>query len=386
MNRKSFVTLAVAFGLLIAVAWAAAPPSVRWSDAEVEELSAMWIGSLQAPPPDPTNRVADDPRAAELGRQLFFDTRLSANGKVACATCHKPDQEFQDGTPVANGVGVTTRRTMPIAGTAYSPFLFWDGRKDSQWAQALGPLESPVEHGGNRDQYARVIAAHYRPEYEQVFGTMPALSTRDEVTSVFVNIGKAIAAYERRVEYRASRFDTYVEALSATGGPPVNVLTPDEIAGLRLFTGKANCTQCHNGPLLTNNEFHNTGIPAVPTLPADRGRFAGSSGVLNDEFNCRTKWSDAPGACRELEFMAVASHEQERAFKVPSLRNVAERAPYMHAGQLGSLADVLRHYNSAPTAPAGHTELKPLKLNRRELRQLEAFLRTLSGGIVDPGE
>jgi cytochrome c peroxidase len=386
MNRKSLVSLAVASGLMIAVAWAAAPASVRWSDAEAEELSTMWIGSLEAPPTDPTNRVADDPRAAALGRQLFFDTRLSANGRVACATCHKPDQEFQDGIPLANGVGVTNRRTMPIAATAYSPFLFWDGRKDSQWAQALGPLESPVEHGGNRDQYAGVVAEHYRAEYERVFGTMPALSTRDEVTAVFVNIGKAIAAYERKVQYRASRFDAYVEALAETGRPPENVLTADEVAGLKLFTGKANCTQCHNGPLLTNNEFHNTGIPAVPTLPPDRGRIAGSGGVLTDEFNCRSKWSDAPGACRELEFMAVASHEQERAFKVPSLRNVADRAPYMHAGQLATLADVLEHYNRAPAAPAGHTELKPLKLNGRELRQLEAFLRTLSGGTAAPGE
>ena len=242
MNRKSLISLAVASGLMIAVAWAAAPPGVRWSDAEVEELRTMWIGSLEAPPADLTNRVADDPRAADLGRQLFFDTRLSANGRVACATCHKPDQEFQDGTPLANGIGMTNRRTMPIAGMAYSPFLFWDGRKDSQWAQALGPLESPVEHGGNRDQYAGVVAEHYRPEYEQVFGTMPALSTRDEVTAVFVNIGKAIAAYERRVQYAPSRFDAYVVALTETGRPPDNVLTPDEVAGLKLFTGKANCT------------------------------------------------------------------------------------------------------------------------------------------------
>jgi cytochrome c peroxidase len=386
MNRKSIVSFAVASGLLIAVAWAAASPSVRWSDAEIEELGTMWIGSLEALPPDPTNRVADDPQAAELGRQLFFDTRLSANGRVACATCHKPEQEFQDGTPLANGVGVTNRRTMPIAGTAYSPFLFWDGRKDSQWAQALGPLESPVEHGGNRDQYARVIAEHYRPQYEQVFGTMPALSTRDEITAVFVNIGKAIAAYERRVQYRPSRFDAYVAGLTETGRPPENILTPDEVAGLKLFTGKANCTQCHNGPLLTNNEFHNTGVPAVPTLPWDQGRIAGSVAVVNDEFNCRSRWSDARDACRELEFMTLASHEQERAFKVPSLRNVADRAPYMHAGQLTSLAEVLRHYNHAPAAPAGHTELKPLNLNGRELRQLEAFLHTLSGGIVAPGE
>jgi cytochrome c peroxidase len=374
---------AVTAALVVAVACAAAAP-VRWTDAEIEQLRALWIGSLDELPPDHTNRVADDPGAAELGRQLFFDTRLSANGRVACATCHKPDHEFQDGTPLASGVGTTSRRTMPIAGTAYSPFLFWDGRKDSQWAQALGPLESPVEHGGRRDQYAQVVADYYRADYERVFGAMPVLTTRDDVTAVFVSIGKAIAAYERRVEYRPSRFDAYVETLADTGRAPESVLTPDEVAGLKLFTGKANCTQCHNGPLFTNNEFHNTGVPVAPELPADLGRMTGSKGVLSDEFNCRSKWSDARDACKELEFMAVASHEQERAFKVPSLRNVAERAPYMHAGQLRSLTDVLAHYNRAPAAPAGHTELKPLKLNARELRQLEAFLRTLSGGTTSP--
>jgi cytochrome c peroxidase len=384
MNRKHVVSCGVASVLLIAVAWAAALPSVRWSDAEIQALDTLWIGALEPLPPDPTNRVADDPRAADLGRRLFFDARLSSNGRVACATCHKPDQDFQDGTPLANGVGTTNRRTMPIAATAYSPFLFWDGRKDSQWAQALGPLESPVEHGGTREQYAKVIAGHYRADHEEIFGAMTAVSTRDEATAVFVNIGKAIAAYERRIQYRPSRFDAYVEALTHTGRAPEDVLTPDEVAGLKLFTGRANCTQCHNGPLFTNNEFHNTGVPVVSTLPSDRGRFTGATNVLNDEFNCRSKWSDARGNCRELEFMAAASHEQERAFKVPSLRNVADRAPYMHAGQLASLADVLDHYNRAPQAPAGHTELKPLKLKARELQQLESFLRTLSGGTTSP--
>ena len=98
---------------------------------------------------------------------------------------------------------------MPIAGTAYSPFLFWDGRKDSLWAQALGPLESPVEHGGTREQYARVIAEHYRAEYERIFGPLPesAHASHESATAVFVNIGKAIAAYERRIQYGPSRFD-----------------------------------------------------------------------------------------------------------------------------------------------------------------------------------
>jgi cytochrome c peroxidase len=261
---------------------------------------------------------------------------------------------------------------------AHSPFLFWDGRKDSLWAQALGPLESPVEHGGTREQYAQAIAAHYRADYETIFGAMPALWTRDEATAVFVNIGKAIAAYERTIEFTPSRFDRYVDGLQRTGQAPPGVLADDEVAGLRLFIGKASCVNCHNGPLLTNNEFHNTGVPARAGLPADQGRLAGADAVLHDEFNCRSRWSDAPARCPELEFLVTGDHLLERAFKVPSLRNIAERAPYMHAGQFATLTEVVDHYSRAPKAPAGHSELKPLGLNAKERRQIEAFLRSLS--------
>jgi cytochrome c peroxidase len=384
---------------------AAAARGDHWSAEQIVELRSLSLRELDAVPADPTNRVADDPRAAELGERLFFDTRLSANGRVSCATCHDPEREFQDGVPLAKGVGETSRRTMPVAATAHSPFLFWDGRKDSQWAQALGPLESPVEHGGTRAQYARVIAEHYRADYERIFGALPALegipsvagpvddpaaraawagmsdALRDAVTGVYVNIGKAIAAYERRIQYGPSRFDRYVEALQATGHQPGGILTGDEVAGLRLFVGKASCVNCHNGPLLTNNEFHNTGVPARPVLPTDTGRLAGAEGVLRDEFNCRSRWSDAPSKCAELEFLVTGDHVLTRAFKVPSLRNIADRAPYMHAGQIGTLAEVIDHYNRAPKAPSGHSELKPLRLSAQEQRQIEAFLRSLSGGI-----
>jgi cytochrome c peroxidase len=375
-----------------------------WTSAQLEELRSMSLAELDSLPRDPTNRVADDPRAADLGRRLFFDTRLSANGRVACSTCHQADRGFQDGIALANGVGSTARRTMPIAGMARSPFLFWDGRKDSLWAQALGPLESPVEHGGTRAQYAHVIAESYAPEYEELFGVLPdlsrvprsaspvadreaasawnALSTaqRDDVTRVFVNVGKAVAAYERHIEFAASRFDKYVAALS--GQPGQSILTDDEIAGLRLFIGRANCTQCHNGPLFTSNEFHNTGVPPRPELAIDHGRLAGATAVLSDEFNCRSQWSDARAQCAELEFIVTGEHTLDRAYKVPSLRNVADRAPYMDAGQFATLADVLDHYNRAPAAATGHSELRPLRLKAVELRQLEAFLRTLSGPIV----
>lgn len=378
----------VALALLVAVtvASAATPAGTRWTIDDVALLASMSLSELGPAPADPTNRVADDPRAATFGRKLFFDARLSSNGQVSCATCHKPEREFQDGTPLASGVGTTNRRTMPISGMAHSPFLFWDGRKDSLWAQALGPLESPVEHGASREQYAKVIAEHHREDYETVFGTFPALTNRDAATAVFVNMGKAIAAYERTIEHGPSRFDRYVDELRETGRAPQGVLSADEVAGLRLFIGTASCANCHNGPLLTNNEFHNTGVPARVGLPVDRGRLAGAEAVLRDEFNCRSRWSDARSKCAELEFLVTGDHVLERAFKVPSLRNVAERAPYMHAGQFGSLADVLAHYNRAPASPAGHTELKPLKLDARELRQLEAFLRSLSGGTTESGD
>jgi cytochrome c peroxidase len=406
MTNRMFTTIALA--LLATIASAAASGRAGWTSAQFDELRSMSLASLEPLPADPTNRVADDPRAADLGKRLFFDTRLSANGSVACGTCHQPDRDFQDGIALGRGVGVTVKRTMPIAATSRSPFLFWDGRKDSQWAQALGPLESAVEHGGTRAQYAHLVSAHYRPEYEAVFGSMPDLSSvpasagpvsgsteaaawasmtdsqRDAVTGVFVNVGKAIAAYERRIDFGSSRFDRYVDAISDSGRGD-GILTSDELAGLKLFIGKGNCTQCHNGPLFTNNEFHNTGVPRRVELPSDEGRLTGASAVLKDEFNCRSRWSDAPQKCAELEFLVTGDHTLERAYKVPSLRNVGRNAPYMDAGQFGTLAEVLEHYNRAPAAPAGHTELKPLRLKPVELRHMEAFLNALSGPIVVHG-
>lgn len=395
-------------GLLFAgIVYAELPSQVVPPQTVLQAALELSLEALEPVPPDPSNRWADDPRAADFGKRLFFEPRLSSNGRIACGSCHDPRREFQDDVALAKGVGTTERRTMPIAGTAYSPFLFWDGRKDSQWAQALGPLESPVEHGGTRARYAHVVAEHYRADYERLFGPLPELSgvpkeagpvadttaraawermpraQRDAVTGVFVNLGKAIAAYERRIVYSPSRFDRFMSAWKANGTPPKDRLTKDEVAGLELFVGKANCIQCHNGPLLTNNEFHNTGVPRRPGIAADRGRFPGIALVRSDEFNCRSRWSDAGGNCPELDALAAPRPELEGAFKVPSLRNVAARAPYMHAGQIATLADVLEHYNRAPAAASGHTELKPLKLSPAELRQLEAFLRTLNGGAIE---
>lgn len=385
-------------------------PSPTWSEDEIATLRSLWIGSLPSLAPDPSNRYGDDPAAAILGEKIFFDVRFSSNGQVACATCHLPQLDYQDGKALSNGVGTTNRRAMPIAGTAYSPWFFWDGRKDSQWAQALGPLESPVEHGGNRTQYVHLIEQFYKAEYEAIFGPLPnlsslplsagpvndtaahaawdAMSVEDQeiVNRIFANMGKVIAAYERQILPGPSRFDQYVAALLGQDQEAMDTaMTAEEVAGLRLFIGKANCTQCHNGPLFTDNHFHNTGIPSVQDLPEDLGRASGAQQVLVDEFNCLSPYSDAdPDDCAELRYMVAEGHELMRQYKPPSLRNVAERAPYMHAGQFTLLEDVLQHYNQAPDAPVGHSELHPLNLTLQELEQVMAFLESLSGPVIAP--
>jgi cytochrome c peroxidase len=399
MTRVHLLLTAALAGLMTIALAACSGGPPAWTEAEKQLIVSLSLSKLPALPPDPSNAVADDPAAAALGAELFADTRFSGNGKVACASCHLPERQFQDDRPRGIGMGETPRRTMPIAGTAYAPFLFWDGRKDSLWSQALGPMESPVEHGGDRTQFAHLIEKYYRAPYEALFGPLPELShlpphaspsggaaviaawqamseaDRDAVNRIFSNIGKSIAAFERTIMPQPTRFDRYADALAA--GAASAELSAEELLGLRLFIGKASCINCHNGPLLTDNHFHNTGVPSAGPEP-DVGRALGAREVLADPFNCLGAYSDAgQGDCAELRFMTADGHELEGAFKPPSLRGVADRAPFMNAGQIGTLSEALDHYNRAPEAPVGHSELNPLALTPAELAAIEAFLRTL---------
>jgi cytochrome c peroxidase len=293
---------------------------------------------------------------------------------------------------------------MTIVGTAYGPWQFWDGRKDSQWAQALGPLENPLEHGTTRTAAVRLLARAYRNEYEAVFGRLPDVSRlpasagpqgtareraawralsareRESVTRAFSNLGKAIAAYERRLRPGAAPFDRYVRGERGA-------LSREAEAGLRLFVGRAGCVSCHNGPQFTNGDFHNTGVPPRPGKAPDRGRADGALLVRRDEFNCLSRFSDARRTeCGELDFLVTGTPRLQGAFKPPSLRNVAGRGPFMHAGQIPDLDAVLQHYSTAPRAALGHSELTPLRLTARERAQLKAFLRSLSGPLDAPRE
>jgi cytochrome c peroxidase len=200
------------------------------------------------------------------------------------------------------------------------------------------------------------------------------------VNRVFVNLGKAMAAFERSIVPEETRFDRFARSLAEGTEPEGDgVFTPDEVAGLKLFIGKANCSTCHTGPRLTDDSFHNTGVPDVAGLPEDLGRAKGVKDVAADPFNCLGKFSDAgPEACGELRFIVKDDPRLTRAYKPPSLRGAATRPPYMHAGQFATLEEVLDHYSRAPAAPAGGSELHPLNLSERERQQLVAFLKTLS--------
>ena len=428
MQSKSIRHIGAVLAIYLLASANPALTATRWSDAELALLRLQWIGNLPQLPDDPGNRFADNPAAAELGQQLFFDPRLSANGRVSCATCHVPQNHFTDGRPVARGIGETSRNTPTILGIAYSPWFFWDGRSDSLWSQALGPMESAVEHGSNRIHYARILFSdpQYRSAYEDLFGRLPDLTDtgrfplkaspvgdekarqrwqsmsaldRQAITRVYANMGKAIAAYERKLLPGPSRFDRYVEdLLKGQYEMAEQQLSASEVAGLKLFIGKARCVTCHQGPLFTNHGFHNVGTPDPATrkpdyLPAiiylfldkpeaDQGRYQGVRLARQSEFNCLGEYSDASETdCAELKYANTDHRATLGAFKVPTLRNVSRTAPYTHAGFYVTLSEVLNHYNNPPDASVGHSELSPIGLTQRELEQIEDFLRSLDSPV-----
>jgi cytochrome c peroxidase len=396
---------------------AARPGGDAWNEAERAVLRSLWIGNLGPVPADTSNRVADDARAAAFGHRLFFDPGLSGSRRLACASCHQPGKHFVDGRVKGRGAAALDRNTPTVVGAAYSRWLYWDGRRDSSWSQALAPIESPAEMGGTRVGALMRIARspEHRTAYEALFGRLPDLGglsrevgplgsargraawdalpreRQDAITGAFTNLGKAIAAYERRLLPGASAFDRYVEAVErGDDAAAARLLEPPAVAGLRLFISEdAQCLRCHNGPLFTNGEFHNigTGVPARPTDRPDFGRSIGIQALLATEFNCLgPHGDDRERACPEVRFLD--RHEQNGAlvgaYKVPSLRSVALTGPYMHDGRFSTLADAIGHYRR-PIPSAAPIEFQPLfDMTPQHIEAMRAFLETLSAPVAAP--
>jgi cytochrome c peroxidase len=418
------------FVLAAALAGAGCDDEGPFTEREMQSLRTF---QLTAPPPDPTNALADDAEAAKLGKLFYFDTRFSGPlgpynvpatngslgaageaGKVACASCHDPAYGGTDHRSLPNatslGVSYTGRNASAVINAAYSLWQFWDGHKDSLWSQALAPPEGEAEDDSSRLAVVHLLAERYRDRYAAVFGPMQDMSDRSRfppagkpgepafdtmapedqrtVNHIYANFGKAVAAYERRLvspNFAPSAFDRFLAG-------DRNALPPAAIRGARLFIGRGGCVECHAGSMFTDFEFHNVGAPQqgqyVPRL--DEGRLLGIDEVKTDPFNRGGEFSDS--VTREhLDTLVLRSEMndvQRRAvtgvFKTPSLRNVSRTAPYMHDGVYQNLWDVVSHYNfgGGTGAYVGEKDLalSPLLLSTDELDDLVAFLRALEDG------
>ena len=358
----------------------------QFSQRDQQFLLSLSLKSLDPVDLDGFGSELSHPKTASFGKKLFFDRRLSGNGAIACGSCHIPENYFTDRLPQGQGIGQTNRNTPSVLLAKYSPWQTWDGRKDSLWSQALEPLESPLEHGTSRQQVVEVIKTHYLDTYTSIFGAIE--DSERGVDRAFANVGKALMAYQFRLEIKPSRFDKFVEAVAGNDKKTVKqIFSKDEVLGLRLFVGKANCISCHNGPLFTNFEFHNTGVPPRNKEKVDLGRFQGVQKLMVDEFTCLSVHSGLNRqSCLEMQFLKTTGAELVGAFKTPSLRNIAMTAPYMHSGQFDTLEAVLDHYNKPkppfydrkqhPNRP--HFDIMPLDLSEEEKNQIIHFLRTLT--------
>ncbi len=358
------------------------------------------LSPLPATPPlSPTNRVADDPQAAQLGQMLFFDERFSKDGTVSCATCHSPFHGFADVEATSLGAGRGTRNAPTLLNVAYNKWQFWDGRADTLWSQALIALEGEKEQAGTRLQYAHLIKRLYQKDYEGVFGPLPNLadtirfplegkpgdvqfdnmSEKDKiaVNTVFANIGKAIEAYERLLISGNAPFDRYVAG-------DLNVIGIEAKRGLKTFIGKGACILCHDNPNFTDSDFHNIGVPQG-RLPEDTGRYDGIKQLLENPFNGGGIYSDSPETPKRILNFLEPTQQHKGQFKTPTLRNVALTAPYFHTGDFPTLVSILE-FNGAeiPTTEfAGMREgtLEPINLNEQEINDLVEFLLSLTGEL-----
>src|SRR5882724_11599668 len=397
-------------------------------------LSVKALSPLPALPTDTTNAYADIAAAATLGQKLFFDKRYSgplvallpagtvnplgadgATGKVACATCHLGPAMSDNRDPfnVTLGTNFHTRNAPALVNSSFYTWTNWGGRFSAQWELPLAVAENPLTMNSNRLKLAHFIYDQYKTEYETVFATtmnaalastaadaarFPAegkpkasganngpwegMAPDDQtvVNRIIVNYGKALQAYFRKLVSRNAPFDQYV---ASNGG---SAISESAKRGAELFVGKANCSKCHSGPFFSDDNFHNLGVRqdnTVPHEPAlDNGRFADAATLLGSALNSKGAFSDdtVAGTARLAGLTNPMPDASKAAFRTASLREVADTAPYMHSGQLKTLADVVKFYVAGGgTVATGTTKdplLSPLSLDETEQADLVEFLKT----------
>jgi cytochrome c peroxidase len=350
---------------------------------EPHEVRRILAHGPWPPPwaPDPSNRASGRPAAVDLGRRLFHDPRLSAGGAVSCASCHDPGRRFTDGRARAVGLAIADRNTPALANVRWARWFGWDGAGDSLWAQSVRPLVDAREMGGDAGRVAALVRGDpdLACRYARVFGAPPGAD--DE--RVLVDVGKALAAFQETLVTGPTPFDAFREALRRGDRAAAAAYPLAAQRGLRLFVGRGACAVCHVGPRFTNGEFHDVGVPyfAGPGR-VDPGRHAGIRRLRASPFNLLGPHSDDLARATATGTRHVALEPRNWGeFKVPSLRDVARTAPYMHAGSHPTLRDVVRHYSELdPGRVHAHGErvLRPLHLAAAEVDDLVAFLESLT--------
>jgi cytochrome c peroxidase len=305
---------------------------------------------LPLPPLGVDGRFADlpeppTPARVRLGRWLYNDTRLSADGTISCATCHASGHGFSQPTPVSTGIrgqrGTRKSPTFVNAAWRLAPAFFWDGRAATLEAQALGPIANPLEMGNTPEAMVKTLSEvrGYAPYFTEAFGSQAISAER---------VAKAIADYERTCMSGDSAWDRWRRRRDEAA------VSAEVKQGHELFFGKAACNQCHLGQNFTDDRFHNLGVG----------------------------WDSAARTFRDVGRYGVTKADADRgAFKTPTLRDVAKHAPYMHDGSMPTLRDVVEHYRKGGT-PNPHLDPKiaRLPLTDADVSALVAFMEALTGG------
>jgi cytochrome c peroxidase len=334
------------------------------------------------PPParrDPSNRVSGKPAAIALGERLFFEPRLSGSGSVLCASCHAPFRAFQDGRARGFGVQEVDRNTSSLFNVGLYRWYGWDGGHDSLWSQSIRPLLDAREMHATPGHVAATVRKHYFGEYASAFGRQPPAGDEE----LLVDVGKALAAFQETLVSRRTPFDDFRDAMQNADTSGMEKYPVSAQRGLKMFVGKGNCSVCHFGPLFSNGEFADTGVPFfVAPGKVDPGRAHGLEVLRQSRFNLLGRHNDDPARSSATGTRHV--EPQQRNFgewRVPGLRNVARTAPYMHDGSLATLRDVVKHYselNEERLHADGEKILRRLDLSEGEIDDLLMFLETLS--------
>jgi len=379
----SVQTVAAVLAGLALLGATAAPAQERVAFGDLEKRRILQYGPWPQPVlRDPSNRVSGNADAIALGERLFHDRRLSGDGAMSCAACHLPDRAFTDGRERAYGREALDRNTPSVWNVGFAHWFGWDGAADSLWRQSMKPILNPIELAADSRHVATVVRSDpaLAKRYTGAFGALPP-ERLDDV--VLVNIGKAIAAYLETLVSRRSAFDDFRDALARGDEQAAANYPAAAQRGLKIFVGKGNCFFCHFGPFFTNGEFADIGIPYFTAKgQVDPGRYGGIKELTADRFNLLGPYDDdASGAAASRTRHVTLQHRNFGEFKVPSLRNVALTAPYMHNGSLATLRDVVNHYselNEERLHADGERILRPLHLSAQEKDDLVAFLDSLT--------